>query len=838
MRGTAGGVAWGVLERHEALRSTIGPEGTELVIGGEPRLALNRLDLRALGAQAAEQRLADERRLAVETPFDLGNGPLVRATLASTSDTSHELILTAHHIVCDGWSLGVMSHDLMRLYRARSGRRCCAGAGLPIRRPSRSRAPGCKAERERDERYWIGVHDGGGMPLELPCDRPRPAYRSFASRREDLVIDAGLAQAARKLAARHGSSLFSTLFGLFGALVGRLSGTSDVVVGVPAAGQAAAGHDDLVGHCLNLLPVRLSFDIDQGAKALLEASRTATLDAYDHQQCTLGGLLQKLQLPRDPSRLPLVSVLFNLDTAIAESGAVGRIAAPFGRGNPRSFENFELFLNVSQIDDTLVLECQYNTDLFDAATVQRWLELYAAALQRLAADDTCALAAALAPTDAERGLLARFNASTADHDRIQAVDDLIAAQASATPDAVAVVSGERSMRYGELQARADALAQALQSRGIGPGERVGISCSRNEHMLVAMLGVLRCGAGYVPLDPSFPADRLAFMASDAKLRIVATDAGVDGPWHFPGAEPLAVDTLAPLQGFQGPARSVDDVAYVIYTSGSTGRPKGVLVPHRAVVNFLHSMKREPGLTAADRLVAVTTLSFDIAVLELLLPLSVGATVVLASRDEVADGQALRSLVEGSKATVMQATPSSWRLLIDAGWQGGSAFKALVGGEPLPADLARQLLVRTGELWNMYGPTETTVWSSCWRVHDPERGIPIGAPIANTRFDVVDDKLRLLPMGAIGELVIAGEGVTLGYHERPDLNGTDRFVPDPLGLPVQPAIAPETSAAGATTACSNAWAASTTRSSCAATASSWATSNPISQRIRRCNAHWR
>ncbi len=768
-------------ERHEALRSTIGPEGTELVISAEPRLALERLDLRALGADAAAERLADARRLAVETPFDLGNGPLVRATLASTSDTSHELILTAHHIVCDGWSLGVMSHDLMRLYRAqRSGQGAAMAPAYPFGDHALALAtPEAQAERERDERYWIGVHDGGGMPLELPCDRPRPAYRSFASRREDVVIDAALTRAARKLAARHGSSLFSTLFGLFGALVGRLSGSLDVVVGVPAAGQAAAGHDDLVGHCLNLLPVRLSFDIDQGAKTLLETSRAATLDAYDHQQCTLGGLLQKLQLPRDPSRLPLVSVLFNLDTAIAETELSDDSLRVSVRGNPRSFENFELFLNVSQIDDTLVLECQYNTDLFDAATVQRWLGLYVAALQRLAADDVCSLADALAPTDAERGLLARFNASAADHDRIQAVDDLIAAQASATPDAVAVVSGDRSMRYGELLARADALAQALQARGVGPGELVGISCSRNEHMLVAMLGVLRCGAGYVPLDPSFPADRLAFMASDAKLRIIATDAGVEGPWRFPGAEPLPVDTLAPLQGFQGPTRSVDDVAYVIYTSGSTGRPKGVLVPHRAVVNFLHSMKHEPGLTAADRLVAVTTLSFDIAVLELLLPLSVGATVVLASRDEVADGQALRGLVESSGATVMQATPSSWRLLIDAGWQGGTAFKALVGGEPLPADLAHQLLDRTGELWNMYGPTETTVWSSCWRVHDPDSGIPIGAPIANTRFDVVDDKLRLLPVGAIGELIIAGEGVTLGYHERPDLNA-DRFVADPLG----------------------------------------------------------
>lgn len=770
--------------RHEALRATLGPDGKELLIGAGARLTLELVDLRGLLPQDAAERLATLRRQAVETPFELGQGPLIRATLVSSGDDAHELVLTAHHVVCDGWSLGVLAHELMQLYRARRD-------GHPEALPP---APSfgdhalaqasheARQQREADEAWWLALHQGGGTPLDLPADRPRPpGTRSFASRREDLVVEAELSKAVRALAARHGCSLFATLFGAYAALLARLAGSGDLTIGVPAAGQAAAGLDGLVGHCVTLLPVRLAVDLEGGAAPLLAASRSAVLDAYDHQQCTLGSLLQRMQLPRDPSRLPLVSVLFNLDTAIAESELSDAALRVSVRGNPRSFENYELFLNVSQIGDTLQLECQYNTGLFDAATVRRWLALYVEALRRLAADDALPLADALAPTLAERALLAQFNASAQDHDRTQRVEALIAAQAQTTPEAVAVVSGARRLSYRELLQRADTLAAALQQRGVAPGELVGISCSRSEHMLVALVGVLRAGAGYVPLDPSFPADRLDFMSRDARLRFVVTDAGVGGTWKFPAAQAVAVDALEASGASVAAAGTVNDVAYVIYTSGSTGRPKGVRVPHRSVVNFLHSMRRRPGLQASDRLVAVTTLSFDIAVLELLLPLSTGATIVLADRETCVDGQALHALLERHDATVMQATPSTWRLLIDAGWRGRAGFKALIGGEALPADLARQLLERCDTLWNMYGPTETTVWSSCGRVVAPERGIDIGAPIANTRFDVVDEQLRPLPVGAIGELVIAGEGVTLGYLDRPELSA-ERFVPDPQGAP--------------------------------------------------------
>jgi amino acid adenylation domain-containing protein len=375
------------------------------------------------------------------------------------------------------------------------------------------------------------------------------------------------------------------------------------------------------------------------------------------------------------------------------------------------------------------------------------------------------------------------------------VHELIRRRAVLAGDAVALrqadARGEQlgdtgCVSYAQLLARCNRLAHALRERGIGRGALVGLCVQRSADMVAAQLAVLTAGAAYVPLDPAYPADRLAYMAQDARLALLITESSLVPALSWPRDRSLLLDSdralidahpaSTPAPDAERDARP-EDPAYVIYTSGSTGKPKGVAVPHRAVVNFLLSMAREPGLTAQDRLVAVTTLSFDIAVLELLLPLTVGAQVVLASREQAQDGRALRQLLENSDATVMQATPTTWRMLIDAGWQGGPTFKALIGGEALPPDLAAQLLQRTGQLWNMYGPTETTVWSTCWRVENPERGISIGRPIDNTSVTILDEQRRPCPIGVAGEICIGGDGVALGYLHRPELTA-ERFIADP------------------------------------------------------------
>ena len=334
------------------------------------------------------------------------------------------------------------------------------------------------------------------------------------------------------------------------------------------------------------------------------------------------------------------------------------------------------------------------------------------------------------------------------------VHELFEAQVARAPERTSVWAGAKSLSYDELETQASRLSQALRARGVGRGQRVGLCVERSADMLAALLGILKTGAAYVPLDPTWPQERLRFMAQDAELTLLVSTSALAGAIGVPRERQLLLDTdTAALTSHSDQRLTADaaldarpeDPAYVIYTSGSTGKPKGVVVPHRAVVNFLTSMASEPGLSADDVLVAVTTLSFDIAVLELFLPLMVGAKVVMATRDDAVDGRALRALLEEHRATTMQATPVTWRLLLEAGWQGGKDFKALVGGEALPKDLADQLIARDVELWNMYGPTETTVWSTCARVTDTSDGITIGKPITNTTVHILDEQNNL-PLG--------------------------------------------------------------------------------------------
>lgn len=368
------------------------------------------------------------------------------------------------------------------------------------------------------------------------------------------------------------------------------------------------------------------------------------------------------------------------------------------------------------------------------------------------------------------------------------VDQLISAQIARTPDAIAAVHGSRSLSYRDLGRQSDRAAARLRALGVARGTLVGVHLERSVEMLVAVIAVMKTGAAYVPLDPDFPADRLGHMVADAGLAVVVSqpslaDVAPPGDYRRVHVAQLleqqdeAADEPTPVAPDPPQSGNGSDLVYVLYTSGSTGIPKGVAIEHRNVANFLLSMQGEPGMDAQDRIVAVTTLSFDIAALELYLPLVTGATVVIASREEASDGGSLRALIDSNGATVMQATPTTWRLLIDAGWQGSPGFKVLCGGEPLPPDLARMLLERCGQLWNMYGPTETAIWSTVHRVTDGEEPVPIGRPIANTRVYVLDRSGRPVPTGILGELFIAGAGVARGYLNLPQLTA-ERFLRDP------------------------------------------------------------
>ncbi|HEX3758844.1 MAG TPA: amino acid adenylation domain-containing protein, partial [Kofleriaceae bacterium] len=772
--------------RHDALRATFDADGLTMraAAPAAAELEVPLRDLAELAPAARDAAFAALVERHVTEPFDLEHGPLVRAELVRLAVDHHVLVFTGHHIVLDGWSYWVLVKDVAALYALATGARTAA---LPDAPSFVDHAAACAARADApevagNERWWIEQFADGVPTLDLPADRPRPATRTTRAGRQDHVLPAELVAQVKKTGAGLGASLFATLLAGFSALLHRLTGQTDVVVGIPAAGQAAAGLEGLIGHCVHMLPLRSRPTRDARFADHVVAARHTLLDAYDHQDVTFGRVLQVLPLARDPGRLPLISVIFNIDQALTGEGhSLPGVALELA-SNARRHETFELFINAVDAGPAgMRLECQYSADLFDAATVQRWLAAFELLLRGAVADPQRTLGRLPVVTDADRRALAAWNRTEADYPRAIRVEQLIAATCRRAPERIAVRCRGASLTYGALARRAAAIAAALRASGVRTGDRVGLLVDRELDLVPAMLGALAAGAAYVPLDPAFPADRLRFMAEDARLAVIVTTRAIaaGAAAVIGGVPPVVLDHLPADAPEPAASGSADDAAYVIYTSGSTGKPKGVCVPHRAVVNFLTSMAREPGLSERDVVLAVTTLSFDIAVLELLLPLAVGAEIVLATRDEAGDGVALAGLLDRHAATVLQATPATWRMLIETGWRGrtaGPGLRALCGGEALPRDLAAELAARTAELWNMYGPTETCVWSTVHRIQ-PDAPVVIGHPIANTQVHVLDEDRQPVPVGVVGELYIGGDGVALEYLRRPELTA-ERFVADP------------------------------------------------------------
>jgi amino acid adenylation domain-containing protein len=772
-----------VVMRHEALRSTFEGDGLTTVVGADSDVLPELIDVAGEPADAVEAAWKRLLEGEVTRSFDLIRGPLVRVKIFRLGADEHRVTFTAHHIVCDGWSTAVVVREWAAIYSALVGRRSpVLGPADAFSAYAAELGSGENAQAAADDlAYWVGRFVEDVPILELPLDHPRPPLKSYASRREDYALDEELVRGLRRVGSAGRASLFVTLLAGFDALLARLSAQSDIVVGIPSAGQSLGGHDELVGHCVNILPLRARIDPEKPFRDLLADTRSTVLEAYEHQRCTFGGLLKTLPLARDPSRLPLVSVVFNLDRGLGPEAISFEGLRTELTTNPRHFENFDLFLNAVELAGKVTLECQYNTDLFDGGTIRRWLATYERLLRSVCErpDERVGWLGIL--TDADGQLLRQWNAATRrDAPKQGRVHELIEAQVARSPEAIAVEMDGVALTYATLDARSEALASRLRASGVKRGSLVGLCVERSPELLVGVLGILKAGGAYVPLDPGYPIERLAFMVRDSRMHALVTQDKLRAELPLAAPNVLAIEDAQAGGGEAGGEGDAtpDDPAYVIYTSGSTGVPKGVLVPHRAVVNLLSSVREEPGMTASDVVLAVTTLSFDIAVSEVLLPLTVGAKIALASREVASDGDRLLALMHASKATFLDATPATWRLLLAAGWRGGEGLKAICTGEALPRDLAIDLVKRCATVWNGYGPTETTVWSTFWRVEAPVQRVLIGKPVANTLVYVLDSHMLEVPIGVIGELFIGGAGVTLGYHERPELT-RERFLPDPF-----------------------------------------------------------
>ncbi|XXY13216.1 amino acid adenylation domain-containing protein [Sorangium sp. So ce216] len=774
-----------VTRRHESLRTTFaqGAEGEVVsVVHAEPLGGLACEDLR--GEADGPSRVRAEAEREARTPFDLKRGPLLRARLLSLSEQEHVLLLTLHHIVSDGWSLGVLVREVTALYEAFAHHRESPLAPLSIQYADYAawqRAWLSGAELEAQRAYWKGHLAGAPAALELPTDRPRPAVQSYAGATVRRALGKELSERVDALSHKLGATPFMTLLAGFSVLLGRYSNQRDIVVGTPIANRTRAETEPLIGLFVNTLAVRTDLSGEPTFVDLLGRVKQATLGAYAHQDLPFERVVEALNVPRDLSRSPVFQVMFALQNTPAPALELAGLEVSRLDIEDR-IAKFDLSLHVAPGAQGYVATWELNTTLFERESVERMAAHFAVLLRGavLAAERPVAMLPLLDAGE-ERRLLSEWSATEAPFDAEACIHDLFEAQARRAPDAVAVTFRGESLTYRQLDARANRVAARLRELGVGPDVCVGVCMDRSIDMLAALLGTLKAGGAYVPMDPSYPRERLAHMLEDSRCQIVVTDerharAFQDQVAHVLrlDVDRLDVDRLAATPAVKPAIRSTH-LAYVIFTSGSTGRPKGVQITHQAVVNFLTSMAASPGIDARDVLLAVTSISFDIAALELFLPLVRGAKVVLADRDTAADGRRLVELARSSGATIVQATPATYWLMIEAGWPSTLRFKALCGGEALSAALSKELRARAESAWNMYGPTETTIWSTSRRLASDTPSI--GRPIANTTVRVLDGHGRPCPVGVAGELHIGGVGVARGYLGRADLTA-ERFVPDP------------------------------------------------------------
>ena len=770
----------GVVRRHESLRTVFsaadGIPRQEIKDNLSPRVVKE--DFRNQSARALRDRLSELAR----APFDLTTGPLLRFWVLELADDENLVLIVIHHIVSDGWSMGILFREIATLYNEyRSG----AGWSLPSLEIQYSDYSEWQRENlsgpqlKEHVEFWRSQLAGAPTLLEIPTDRPRPAIQSYQGAVTEASLPAELVKRLRQIARERDCTLFMILISALAVLFSRYCRTKDVVIGMPIAGRQRAELEPLIGLFVNILPIRIDVAEDMNFSRLLTQVKDTTVRAFEHQDLPFEKLVEELQPERSLNHSPIIQAMLNLHNQPFDTSSMDGLEAseePVDTGTVK----FDFDLHVFEKEDSLYLRLFYSEALFDSETVNQMLSHFENLLQTFALDiESRTASVPLLNEEEYSGLVVDFN-DTDTHYPDECIHTLIEQSASKLTDQEAISFKTTSVTYGELDLRANQLAHHLRALGIGSGALVGIHVDRSIDMVISLLGVLKSGAAYVPLDPAYPAERLAYMVSDAGLNALITDQD-----ECPFAPELLQISLSRDKSFidelsRGQLNAEidpDALAYIIYTSGSTGKPKGVPIRHSSVVNFLNAMRKRPGLGEDDVLLSVTTLSFDISVLEIFLPLLVGARLTIADRETASNGEALLDEINRSQATVMQATPTTWRMLIESGWRGTPKLTALCGGEALSRNLAENILSRCECLWNLYGPTEATVWASASRV-EPGKEIDVGRPIDNTRLYVLDENTLPVPPGIAGELCIGGDCLSPGYLHRPELT-KEKFVSDPF-----------------------------------------------------------
>jgi natural product biosynthesis luciferase-like monooxygenase protein/amino acid adenylation domain-containing protein len=784
-----------LVERHDILRATFSPDGQYQRINPSMPVEVPLMDFSHMPEDQRESEAASWIAREVGEPFDLARGPLVRFNMLKLDDERHLLVLNNHHLVADGQSWSVLLAELRELYAAaRRG----AEAHLPA-----PRSFGEFVERQRpmqgdggtsnpSEDYWVGLFSDSVPLLDLPTDRPRPPVQTYNGARLLIETDPALFDGVRRLCASQGTTVYMTLLAAYCALLHRLSGQEEIIVGVPAAGQLAVGRKDVVGYCINLMPILSDAGGDPSFAEYLASIKRRLMESLEHQHYSFGSLLKRLNIPWDASRSPLFTTIFNIDRA--ESAVKFVDLEMQAMPNQTNWTRYDLRMNVIESDKGLTFDCTYNTDLFDEETLYRWMRHFETLLASIASDPARPLWRMPILDESGRRRLLEEWSETGDGDaRGLGAHELFEERAAATPDAVALVYGGRRMSYAELNRRADALAARLAEAGVGPEVFVGLCAERSADAVVGMLAVLKAGGAYVPLDPSYPRERLRFMLEDSGARFVLTqkiwaeslpDFGGE-VLYLDGEEARAAKASGPRREGKGtpPSRA----ACVYYTSGSTGAPKGVVETHGGVANYLAFVVREYAVGPKDVVLQLAPLSFDASVRDIIGPLVAGARLVMLDEADAKDPLSLLDAAERYHITCMLSlVPSRLATLLEAAREDcrpDALRLMLLSGESLPvADClrARECFGEGLEIVNQYGPTECTMTSTFHRLgpEDEGRGVAlVGRPIAGVRLYVLDRRLEPAPVGTPGEVYIGGAGLARGYARRAGLTA-ERFVPNP------------------------------------------------------------
>lgn len=775
-----------LVDRHEALRGCLSSDGTRVIVYERTDIPLQRIDLSPLPATKRQRELDLIADKDMSTPFDLSNGPVFRTALIKLGPEEHLLRLTGHHVLVDGWSLGIIMADISKLYSGAPLDRAVPFSDFALAVIDHAKS----GDHAATERFWLDRFKGPLPRLDLPTDKPRPRLKTYNGHRIDIELDPELTRKLKELATRSGASLVTTLLTCYEMLVHHITGQTDIVVGLPAAGQNDFGMKQLVGHCVNLMALRSHIDEDKPFIEHLKERRSDVLDASDNQKYTFGTLVRKLNVPREPGRVPLVPVVFNVDMNMDDGVAFKGLTHRF-MSNPRRFENFELFLNATGSEKHITLEWCYNTDLFQEETVRGWVRDLQGIIERAHAAPSQRIAALVSPpsmsTDAP--LPPRTWSGGLSPYPHEAMDALFDRMCDRHPDAIAVEINDQRVTYAELRKLSDALAAELVHRGLRHGEPVGICLDKSIATQTAMIAILKAGGCYVPYDLSYPEERVRYMLEDAKPLFMLTHRHLLPQLAACADRAILLNDLGGAEEVEFPMRpapvrkhDADSPAYILYTSGSTGNPKGVVVPHRGVVRLVRDQNYMP-FTADQVFLQMGNLCFDASTFEIWGALLNGARLVIQPQHKPTLREVAEVLRRYRITSVLFPT-GLFNMLVDEQLDDLRGLKHLVtGGDTMSPKHARKALraLGPGVLVNAYGPTENSVIVTCHAVDDETRlgaSIPIGKPIANTEAYILDEAMRPVPIGATGEIYAGGDGVAIGYWQRPELTA-ERFVPDPF-----------------------------------------------------------